>query len=58
MIFGLFGGDKKRVAELIAATTLGDKDKVRQLPATGTNVNGLGPASGGTALIAAVDNNA
>ena len=55
MFFGFFGGDKKRAAELIAATKLGDKEKVRQLLAKGTDVNAFDPASGDTALIAAVD---
>lgn len=55
MIFGLFGGDKKRAAELIAATKLGDKEKVQQLLAKGTDVNAVDPSSGDTVLITAVD---
>lgn len=55
MIFGLFGGDKKRAAEFIAATKLGDKEKVRQMLAKGADVNAVDPSSGNTVLITAVD---
>jgi hypothetical protein len=39
MILGLFGGGKKRAAEFIAATKLGNRKKVRQLLVKWTNVN-------------------
>lgn len=57
MIFGLFGGEKKRVAELIAAARTGDTEKIKQLLAKGTDINGSEPESGDTPLIAAIDKN-
>jgi serine/threonine-protein phosphatase 6 regulatory ankyrin repeat subunit B len=55
MIFGLFGGERKRLAELIAAARAGDTDKVKQLLDKGTDINASEPESGDTALLAAID---
>lgn len=55
MIFGLFGGDKKRVAEMIAAARTGDTEKVRQLLSKGADINAPEPESGDTPLLAAID---
>lgn len=55
MIFGLFGGDKMRVAELIAASRSGDTDKISELLANGADVNAPEPESGDTPLLAAID---
>ncbi len=55
MIFGLFGGDKKRVAEMIAAARTGDTEKVKQLLSKGADINAPEPESGDTPLLAAVD---
>lgn len=55
MIFGLFGGDKKRVAEMIAAARTGDTEKIRQLLAKGAAINAPEPESGDTPLLAAID---
>ena len=55
MIFGLFGGDKKRVAEMIAAARTGDVGRIEQLLSKGTDINAPEPESGDTALLAAVD---
>ena len=55
MIFGLFGGDKKRVAELIAAARSGDTVKIEQLLSKGADVNAAEPESGDTPILAAVD---
>ncbi|MCF8168312.1 MAG: ankyrin repeat domain-containing protein, partial [Rhodoferax sp.] len=56
MIFGLFGGDKKRVAEMIAAARTGDTEKVKQLLSKGSDINAPEPESGDTPLLAALDN--
>jgi ankyrin repeat protein len=56
MIFGgLFGGEKKRIEELIVAARAGDTEKVKQLLAKGVDINASEPESGDTALLAAID---
>jgi ankyrin repeat protein len=55
MIFGLFGGDKKRAAEMIATARAGDTEKVNQLLAKGADINAPEPESGDTPLLAAID---
>lgn len=55
MIFGLFGGDKKRVVEMIAAARAGDTEKVKQLLSKGADINAPEPESGDTPLLAAID---
>lgn len=55
MIFGLFGGEKKRIAEMVAAARAGDTEKVKQLLAKGVDINASEPESGDTALLAAID---
>ena len=55
MIFGLFGGEKKRVAEMISAARSGDTEKVKQLLAKGADINAAEPESGDTPLLAAID---
>ena len=54
MFFGLFGGNKKRARDLIAAANSGDTGKLGQLLSQGADVNASDPESGDTALIAAV----
>lgn len=56
MIFGLFGGDKKRVAEMIAAARSGDRSKIEQLLSKGADINAAEPESGDTPLLSAIDN--
>ncbi len=55
MLFGLFGGEKKRVAETIAAARTGDIEKVKQLLSKGVDINAPEPESGDTPLLAAID---
>lgn len=55
MIFGIFGGEKKRVAEMIAASRAGKIDDLKQLLAKGVDINVAEPDSGDTPLIAAID---
>lgn len=55
MIFGLFGGDKKRVAEMIAASRSGDTVKLQQLLTKGADINAPEPDSGDTPILAAID---
>lgn len=55
MIFGLFGGEKKRIAEMVAAARSGDTEKVKQFLAKGVDINASEPESGDTALLAAID---
>ena len=55
MIFGLFDGKKKRVAEMIAAARVGDTEKVKQLLSKVADINAPEPASGDTPLLAAID---
>ena len=55
MIFGLFGGNKKRVAEMISAARAGDMGKIQQLISTGADIDAQEPESGDTPLIAAID---
>lgn len=46
MFFGLFGGEKKRVAEMIVAARTGNIEKVKQLLSRGVDINAPGPESG------------
>jgi ankyrin repeat protein len=55
MISSLFGGDKKQVAELIAAARTGDIVKVKHLLSKGADINAPEPDSGDTPLLAAID---
>ena len=55
MFFGLFGGEKKRVAEMIAAARTGNTEKVKQLLSKGADINAPEPESGDTPLLAAID---
>ncbi len=55
MFFGLFGGEKKRNAELIEAAGEGDVEKVRQLLSKGADVNFVDPESGENSLNLAVN---
>ena len=55
MFFGLFGGEKKRVAEMIAAARTGNIEKVKQLLSKGVDINAPEPESGDTPLLAAID---
>jgi ankyrin repeat protein len=55
VIFSLFGGSKKRIAEMIDAARTGDTDKVKQLLAKGADINAPAPESGDTPLLAAID---
>lgn len=55
MIFGLFGGEKKRIAETVAAARAGDTEKVKQLLSKGVDINASEPESGDTPLLAALD---
>jgi len=56
MIFGLFGGEKKRVADMIAAARAGETEKIKRLLAKGADINAPEPESGDTPLLAAIDN--
>jgi hypothetical protein len=55
MIFGLFGGHKKRVTELIAAARSGDTEKIAHLLSKGADINAPEPESGDTPRLAAID---
>ena len=55
MVFGLFGGAKKRAAELYEAAQKGDLAGVRQALDKGADINALDPECSETALHAAVD---
>ncbi len=55
MIFGFFGGEKKRVAEMIAAARTGNIEKIKQLLSKGADINAPEPESGDTPLLAAID---
>jgi Ankyrin repeats (3 copies) len=55
MIFGLFGGEKKRIGEVVAAARAGDTPKVQQLLSNGIDINAAEPESGQTPLLAALD---
>jgi len=54
-MFGMFGGEKKRVAELISAARTGDVAKLQALLEKGVNINAQEPGSGDTALLTAID---
>lgn len=54
-MFGMFGGEKKRVAELISAARTGDAAKLQALLEKGVDLNAQEPESGDTALLAAID---
>ncbi len=55
MIFGLFGGEKKRVAEMIDAARSGDTEKIKQILVKGADINAPEPEAGDTPLLAAID---
>lgn len=55
MIFGFFGGEKKRVAEMIAAARTGNIEKIKQLLSKGADINAPEPESGDTPLLASID---
>ncbi|MFH1493508.1 MAG: ankyrin repeat domain-containing protein [Pseudomonadota bacterium] len=55
MIFGLFGGDKKRSVELYAAASNGDLGGVRQALDKGADINSFDPKCEETALHVAVE---
>ena len=55
MVFGIFGGEKKRNAEMIAAARSGDTEKVKQLLSKGVDINASESESGDTPLLAALD---
>lgn len=55
MLFGLFSGEKKRVAEMIEATRTGNIEKIKQLLSEGVDINAAEPESGDTPLLAAID---
>jgi hypothetical protein len=55
MIFGFFGGEKKRAAELIEAARTGNTEKAKQLLSKGVDINASEPESGDTPLLAAID---
>lgn len=55
MFFGLLGGEKKRVAEMIAAARTGNIEKIKQLLSKGVDINAPEPESGDTPLLAAID---
>ena len=57
MILNLFGSEKKRIAEMVAAARAGDLDKVKAFLSKGTDINGSDPQSGDTALMAAIGEN-
>ena len=48
MFFGLFGGDKKRTADMIAAARSGDPAKVKKLVLEGVSINAVESESGPT----------
>ena len=56
MFSSFFGGEKKRVAEMIVAARTGDAEKVKQLLSKGADINAPEPESGDTPLLAAIDN--
>jgi ankyrin repeat protein len=55
MIFGLFGGEKKRIAETVAAARAGDTEKVKQFLSKGVDINASEQETGDTPLLAALD---
>ena len=54
-MFGMFGGEKKSVAELISAARTGDAAKLQALLEKGVDINAHEHESGDTALLAAID---
>lgn len=54
-LFRFFGGEKRRVAKLIAAARAGDKNKAKLLLSKGVDINAAEPESGDTAILAAID---
>jgi ankyrin repeat protein len=54
MLFGLFGGEKKRKAEFLTAARSGDVGKLTALLDKGIDINTADESSGDTALILAV----
>ena len=55
MFFGLFGGEKKRSADMIAAARNGDSAKVKKLVLEGASINAAESDSGDTPILAAID---
>lgn len=55
MIFSLFGGDKKRITDLIGAARTGDIEKLKQLLSKGMDINASEPETGDTPLLAAIE---
>ena len=55
MFFGLFGGEKKRTADMIAAARNGDSAKVKKLVLEGASINAAESDSGDTPILAAID---
>lgn len=55
MIFGLFGSQKKRAAEMIAAAREGNIENLKRLLAKGVDINVVELESGDTPLLAAID---
>lgn len=55
MIFGLFGGEKKRISETVAAARAGDTEKVKQFLSKGVDINASEQETGDTPLLAALD---
>jgi ankyrin repeat protein len=53
--FSLFGGEKRRIAKLIAAARAGDTEKARKLLSKGVDINASEPESGDTPILAAID---
>ena len=55
MIFSLFGGDKKRISQMINAARTGDTESIKQLLLQGADINAPEPSTGDTPLIASID---
>ena len=55
MVFGLFGGRKRREARLIDAARRGDLSVIRELLDKRVDINAIEPESGDTPIIAAID---
>jgi uncharacterized protein len=54
-LFRFFGGEKRRIAKLIASARVGDTEKIKQLLSKGVHINAAEPESGDTAILAAID---
>ena len=55
MIFSLFGGDKKRISQMVNAARTGDTESIEQLLLQGADINAPEPSTGDTPLIASID---